>query len=96
MIFKTSPEHTGEGKSMTTQDLVQLLLKRLDRQDEVLADLSRTLDEHIKSEDGIRPALMEMAEMWGRSKAVAWFFTKLASMIAILAGGFTWVKDHVK
>lgn len=81
---------------MTTQELVEFLVKRLDRQDAMLTGLDTKLESHIRDEESIRPALVEMAEMWGRSKAVAWFFTKMASMIAILAGGWSWAKDHLK
>ncbi len=81
---------------MTTHELVELLLKRLDRQDGMLISLDRKLEDHIQSESLTRPALEEMAEMWSRSKAVAWFFTKLASLLAVAAGGWTWIKDHVK
>jgi len=81
---------------MTTHELVELLLKRLDRQDGMLIALDRKLEDHIQSEAISRPALEEMAEMWGRSKAVAWFFTKLASLLAIVAGGWTWAKDHLR
>lgn len=81
---------------MTTHELVELLLERLDRQDGMLISLDRKLEDHIQSESITRPALEEMAEMWGRSKAVAWFFTKLASLLAVAAGGWTWIKDNVK
>lgn len=81
---------------MTTHELVELLLKRLDRQDGMLISLDRKLEDHIQSESLTRPALEEMAEMWSRSKAVAWFFTKLASLLAVAAGGWIWIKDHVK
>lgn len=81
---------------MTTHELVELLLKRLDRQDGMLISLDRKLEDHIQSESLTRPALEEMAEMWGRSKAVAWFFTKMASLLAVAAGGWTWIKDNVK
>ena len=62
----------------------------------MLISLDRKLEDHIVSESLTRPALEEMAEMWGRSKAVAWFFTKLASLLAIVAGGWSWAKDHIK
>jgi hypothetical protein len=81
---------------MTTQELVEFLVKRLDRQDAMLTGLDTKLESHIRDEANIRPALVEMAEMWGRSKAVAWFFTKLATMIAIVAGGWSWAKEHLK
>ncbi len=81
---------------MTTHELIELILKRMDRQDIILEGLNSKLEGHITKEELLRPALEEMAEMWGRSKAVAWFFTKLASLIAIVAGGWTWIKDHVK
>ena len=81
---------------MTTHELVELLLKRLDSQDGMLISLDRKLEDHIQSEAISRPVLEEMAEMWGRSKAVAWFFTKLASLLAVAAGGWTWIKDNVK
>ena len=81
---------------MTTHELVELLLKRLDRQDGMLIALDRKLEGNITKEELLHPALEEMAEMWGRSKAVAWFFTKLASLLAVAAGGWTWIKDHVK
>lgn len=81
---------------MTTQDILSLLLKRLDHQDTFLAEIDRKLTEHIADEVLLRPALAEMAEMWEKSKAVAWFFTKLASLLAIVAGGWSWAKDHLK
>lgn len=81
---------------MTTHDLVELLLKRLDRQDEMLDGLDKKLDEHIRIDGDLRPALEEMAEMWGRSKAVAWFFTKLAGFVAVGIGSWEWVRNHIK
>lgn len=81
---------------MTVQDILALLLKRLDHQDRVLGEMDRKLTDHIAEEVRLHPALEEMAEMWGRSKAVAWFFTKLASLIAIVAAGWSWAKDHLR
>ena len=81
---------------MTTHELIELILKRMDRQDIMLAGLDSKLEGHILKEEQSRPALEEMAEMWSRSKAVAWFFTKLASLIAIVAASWSWAKDHLK
>ena len=81
---------------MTTQEVLSLLLKRMDYQDSFLEEMDRKLTAHIEEEVRLHPALEEMAEMWGRSKAVAWFFTKLASLIAIVAAGWSWAKDHLK
>jgi hypothetical protein len=66
----------------------QILLK--------LNEMSKALTEHISREEVLGPALEEMAEMWGRSKAIAWMFTKLASFVAISAAAWTWIRDHVK
>ena len=81
---------------MTVNDILSLLLKRLDHQDRILEEMDRKLTDHIAEEIRLHPSLEEMAEMWGRSKAVAWFFTKLASLIAIVAAGWSWAKDHLK
>jgi len=61
-----------------------------------LNKMSKALAEHVASEEALRPALVEMAEMWGRSKAIAWMFTKLASFVAISAAAWSWIRDHVK
>ena len=88
---------------MTTHDLVEILLRRLDRQDEVLAaqndaleSLDRKLTAHITGEDAMRGDLEDIADMWRRSRVVAWFLTKLASFVAVGAGAWAWAKDHLK
>jgi hypothetical protein len=77
--------------------------RRLDSQNDsqrkILLEMSKmnkALAEHIAREEMLGPALEEMAEMWGRSKAIAWLFTKLASFIALVATAWVWIKDHVK
>jgi hypothetical protein len=70
-----------------------------DSQRKILIELNKinkALVDHIAREEKLGPALEEMAEMWGRSKAVSWFFTKLASVIALVATAWVWLKDHVK
>jgi hypothetical protein len=70
-----------------------------DSQRKILIELNKinkALVDHIAREEKLGPALEEMAEMWGRSKAIAWLFTKLASFIALAATAWVWIKDHVK
>ena len=77
--------------------------RRLDSQNESqrqilmqLNKMNKALTDHIAREEMLGPALEEMAEMWARSKAVAWFFTKLASFVALCATAWVWFKDHLK
>lgn len=77
--------------------------RRLDSQNDsqrkILLELNkmnRALTEHVAREEALGPALEEMAAMWARSKAVAWFFTKLASFVALGVTAWTWIKDHLR
>lgn len=77
--------------------------RRLDSQNDsqrkILLELNKinkALVDHIAREEKLGPALEEMAEMWSRSKAIAWLFTKLASFVALVATAWVWIKDHVK
>jgi hypothetical protein len=70
-----------------------------DSQRKILIELNKmnkALVDHIAREEKLSPALEEMAEMWGRSKTIAWLFTKLASFIALAVTAWVWMKDHVK
>lgn len=81
---------------MDDAEPMKIIIRRLDQQDELLHSLKINIDAHVAREESLNPALEEMASMWSRSKVVASFFTWLASSIAILAGGYTWLKDHLK
>lgn len=103
--FETPEECTVEQAHRRSLDgeSVAHFHRRLDSQNDsqrkILLELNKmnkALTDHVAREEALGPALEEMAEMWARSKAIAWLFTKLASFVALGATAWVWIKDHLK
>ncbi len=88
---------------MTTEDLFELLLKRLDRQDlmndslhQMIKQMDGKLTVHINEGEELRVTIEEMSDMWKRSKVVSWFITKVATFVAVGTAIVTWARDHIR
>lgn len=85
---------------MTDHDLIQNLHRRMDSQDRLLLEIrdqgvqnATRLEEHIKTEKEVKPAIDELVALWKGSKIL---IPILASAAAMVWAVVSWAKDHVK
>ena len=85
---------------MTDHDLIANIHRRMDSQDRLLLEIrdqgvqnATRLEEHIKTEKEVKPALDELVALWKGSKIL---IPILASAAAMVWAVFAWAKDHIK
>jgi hypothetical protein len=69
------------------------LIRRMDRQDEMLLEIRDKINAHLAESDNMRPALDELVSLWKGSKLIIPIMTGLAALIWSV---WTWGKDHIK
>jgi uncharacterized coiled-coil protein SlyX len=93
-----------------TEDLIQYVVRRMDKQDDMLTrievrqdeqdtkigEIKEVLVKHTTREEEFHPHIAEMTQMWRHSKALAWMMTKLTAFIAGFVGLWAGLKDHMK
>lgn len=85
---------------MTDHDLIANIHRRMDSQDRLLLEIrdqgvrnATRLEEHIKTEKEVKPAIDELVALWKGSKIL---IPILASAAAMVWAVFAWAKDHIK
>ena len=85
---------------MTDHEAIQNIHRRMDTQDRLLLEIrdqgvqnATRLEEHIKTEKEVKPAIDELVALWKGSKIL---IPILASAAAMVWAVFAWAKDHVK
>jgi hypothetical protein len=69
------------------------LIRRMDRQDEMLLEIRDKINAHLAESDNMRPALDELVSLWKGSKLIIPIMSGLAALIWSV---WTWGKDHIK
>ncbi len=77
-------------------DMLTRIEVRQDNQDSIIHEIKVVISEHTAKEEQLHPHIIEMAQMWQHSKAVAWFITKMSAFAASIAAAWVWLKDHIK
>lgn len=93
----TDHEYSGperrQGNPITLEDVEAALDKRLDKQDDAIAELRKLIILRNAQDDDLRPTLQEMVLLWRGSKI-------MIPLLVVAAGaiwGFVaWTRDHIK
>lgn len=81
---------------MTDAEVLRQINRRLDKQDELLAEIREAQIKHETAYDEIKPALEEVVTFWKGSRILARILGALAALAAFGAAFTTWAKDHLK
>jgi hypothetical protein len=81
---------------MTDHELLNNLHRRMDKQDDLLREMSDALNRHIATEEMLRPHLEDLVALWRGSRAIAAIITALAALLGGLWALVAWARDHVK
>ena len=77
---------------MTDHDLI----KRLERQDDMLREVRDLITNHIAAEQNLRPALEELATLWKASRTISAIMAGLTVILGGLWAIVAWSRDHLK
>jgi hypothetical protein len=69
------------------------LLRRIDKQDEILLQIRDMVVAHIETEKVTRQAIDDLVVIWRGSKIIV---PILASVCGIVVALYMWAKDHIK
>lgn len=88
---------------MSDADVLSIILQRLNKQDECLdeikasqTDMRAKMETHMKLEESIRPAVLELVNILHGSKILTRGALWLAGLAGTVWGFFVWAKDHIK
>lgn len=72
------------------------LHRRLDKQDDLLAEIKDTITKHLAAEESVKPALDELISLWKGTKVLSRLILGLGAIGATVYSVFLWAKDHIK
>jgi hypothetical protein len=76
--------------------VVREIGKRLDKQDDMLLAIQKTLTEHLAVDKEMKPTLDELVSLWKGSKIISAILAALCMAGATVWALFVWAKDHIK
>ena len=75
---------------------VEIIYRRLDQQDAVLLQLHDMIRDHIAENRHIEGQIKELVEMYRGSKFMISAFKFLIPIVAAVAAGFIWMREHLR
>ncbi len=70
--------------------------RRMDRQDEILAEINEKLTSHLAIEQEVKPSLDELVKVLNGIKFLRATVLIIAPLCALGWNGFLWIKEHIK
>lgn len=81
---------------MTDAEVLRQINRRLDNQDELLAQIREEQVRAAAVAEAIAPALDELIAFWKGSRILARILGTLAALSSLAVGAVVWSKDHIK
>lgn len=81
---------------MTDAEILRQITRRLDRQDELLAEIREEQIRAAATAESIAPALDELITFWKGSRILARILGTLAALASLGVGAIVWARDHIK
>ena len=75
---------------------VEIIYRRLDQQDAVLLQLHDMIRDHIAENRHIEGQIKELVEMYRGSKFMISAFKFLIPIVAAVAAGVIWMREHLR
>ena len=75
---------------------VEIIYRRLDQQDDVLLQLHDMIRDHIAENRHIEGQIKELVEMYRGSKFMISAFKFLIPIVAAVAAGVIWMREHLR
>jgi len=75
---------------------VEIIYRRLDQQDAVLLQLHDMIRDHIAENRHIEVQIKELVEMYRGSKFMISAFKFLIPIVAAVAAGVIWMREHLR
>ena len=75
---------------------VEIIYRRLDQQDAVLLQLHDMIRDHIAENRHIEGQIKELVEMYRGSKFMISAFKFLIPIVAAVAAGVSWMREHLR
>jgi hypothetical protein len=81
---------------MTDNEVFRQINRRMDKQDELLAEIREEQVRVAAAAESIAPALDEIIAFWKGSRILARILGTAAALCSLAVGALVWAKDHVK
>lgn len=81
---------------MADVEILRQINRRLDKQDELLAEIREEQIRAATSAEAIAPALDELIAFWKGSRILARILGTAAALTSLGVGAIVWARDHIK
>ncbi len=81
---------------MTDAEVLRQINRRLDKQDELLAEIREEQIRVAATAEAIGPALDDLITFWKGSRILARILGTAVALVSLGVGGFVWLKDNLR